>query len=48
VCLLAVVLIVAAAVLDAPLLAVVGVLMCGTMMAMMVWMMAGMVRHTRR
>ena len=48
VCLLALAAIVSAGLMGAPMLAAIGVLMCGTMMAMMVWMMVGMVRHTRR
>jgi hypothetical protein len=41
-CVLAAMLVIAAVVLGAPVLAILGALMCGAMMLMMVWMMVGM------
>jgi hypothetical protein len=48
VCVFAGLLVVTAAILGAPVLAVVGALMCGGMMLMMVWMMVGMAAKHRR
>ena len=47
-CLLAVVLIATAIVVGAPVLAIGGVLICGTMMVAMVWMMVAMAAKHRR
>lgn len=41
-CLFAAVLVIAAVIFSAPVLAILGALMCGGMMVMMVWMMVGM------
>jgi hypothetical protein len=46
-CLLAALLVIAALVIGAPVLAIVGALLCGGMMVMMVWMMVGMAGHHR-
>lgn len=47
-CMLAGLLIIAAVVFGAPVLAVLGAVMCGGMMVMMVWMMVSMVENHRR
>ena len=47
-CILAGVLIVAAVVIGAPVLAIAGALICGTMMVAMAWMMVAMVTKHRR
>lgn len=46
-CMFAAMLVIAAAVLGAPILAILGALMCGGMMLMMVWMMVGMAGKRR-
>ena len=46
-CLIAVVAVVAAILLEAPVLALAGGLFCAAMMVGMVWMMVGMARHRR-
>jgi hypothetical protein len=46
-CLFAVVLVMAAVILSAPVLAILGALMCGGMMVMMVWMMVSTVGKHR-
>jgi hypothetical protein len=47
-CVFAAMLVIAAAFLSLPVLAVLGALMCGTMMIAMVWMMVGMGTKHRR
>jgi hypothetical protein len=47
-CMFAAMLVIAAAVLGAPILAILGALMCGGMMLMMVWMMVGMAGKRRQ
>jgi hypothetical protein len=47
-CLVAVVLIATAVIVGAPVLAIAGALICGTMMVAMVWMMVAMVAKHRR
>lgn len=46
-CMLAAVLVIAAVIFGAPVLAILGALMCGGMMIMMVWMMVGMAAKHR-